>query len=184
MRGSKREIRRGVWELRVSIGRDATSGRYRTISRTVRGSAGAANEALRDLIAEQADVPDEGRKATVATLFDRWLEECERLDLSPTTIRNYRSQIDCRLRPELGALRLTSLTASEWLTLAQGAYTQAQTYLREGNLGAYQAEVDLMNHYIVEASSVLPATRGTTQTPTSPTTTTTVPGGASRKTTT
>jgi integrase len=111
MRGSKRELRRGVWELRVSIGKDAGSGKYRTISRTFRGSAGAANEALRDLIDEQAHVPEDGRKATVAALLDRWLEECERLDLSPTTTRSYRSQIDRRIRPELGALQLTALTA-------------------------------------------------------------------------
>jgi integrase len=112
MRGSKRELRRGVWELRVSIGRDSGTGKYRTVSRTFRGSAGEANDALRDLIDEQAGVPEDGRRATVGTLLDRWLEECERLDLSPTTIRSYRSQIDHRIQPELGSLRLTALSAA------------------------------------------------------------------------
>lgn len=111
MRGSKRELRRGVWELRVSIGRDAGTGKYGTISRTFRGSAGAANDALRDLIDEQAHVPEDGRKATVSALLDRWLEECERLDLSPTTLRSYRSQIDRRVRSEFGSLEVTALTA-------------------------------------------------------------------------
>jgi hypothetical protein len=77
----------------------------------VRGSAGAANDALRDLIDKQANVPEDGRKATVSSLLGRWLEECERLELSPTTIRSYRSQIDRRIRAELGSMQLTSLTA-------------------------------------------------------------------------
>lgn len=107
MRGSKREIRRGVWELRVSIGPDPRTGRYRKVSRIFRGLARAADDALRDLIDEQALISDDGRKVTVGRLLDRWIEECERLDLSPTTLRSYRSQIERRVRPELGRLQVT-----------------------------------------------------------------------------
>jgi hypothetical protein len=31
---------------------------------------------------------------TVSQLLDRWLKECERLDLAPTTVRSYRSQVN------------------------------------------------------------------------------------------
>ena len=44
-------------------------------------------------------------------LLDRWLIECERLDLSPTTMRTYRSQIETTIRPALGKVALTRLSA-------------------------------------------------------------------------
>ena len=48
---------------------------------------------------------------TVGQLLDRWLEECERLDLSPTTVRNYSSQVNGTIRPRLGKVKLHQLTA-------------------------------------------------------------------------
>jgi hypothetical protein len=44
-------------------------------------------------------------------LLDEWLAECERLDLSPTALRAYRSQIERTIRPALGKLLLTWLIA-------------------------------------------------------------------------
>ena len=52
----------------------------------------------------------DGLGATVNQLLDRWLEECERMDLSPTTMRTYRSQIERTIRPRLGKVPLTQLT--------------------------------------------------------------------------
>lgn len=43
--------------------------------------------------------------------MDRWLEESERLDLSPTTLRTYRAQIKHTIRPRLGKVKLNQLTA-------------------------------------------------------------------------
>ena len=40
-----------------------------------------------------------------------WFVECERLDLSPTTLRAYRSQVEQTIRPALGKIPLTRLTA-------------------------------------------------------------------------
>jgi hypothetical protein len=34
MRGSKRKLREGVWELRLTLGKDPVSGRYRRLSKT------------------------------------------------------------------------------------------------------------------------------------------------------
>ncbi|MFZ0173285.1 MAG: tyrosine-type recombinase/integrase, partial [Acidimicrobiales bacterium] len=113
MRGSKREIRKGVWELRVSIGKDPTTGKYRTISQTCHGGARAADDALRDLVDRQVPIRSDGLKVTVSQLLNRWLEECERLDLSPTTMRTYRAQIEQTIRPALGKVQLTRLTARD-----------------------------------------------------------------------
>ena len=86
------------------------TGRYGLISKTFHGTARAADSALRDLIDQQAPAV-EGVGATFGQLLDQWLEECERLDLSPTTLRTYRAQIKRTIRPRLGKVPLTTLTA-------------------------------------------------------------------------
>jgi hypothetical protein len=93
VRGTKRKRREGVWEVRAYLGRDPVSGKPRQVSKTVYGSAKSADEALRDLIDKQAPRSD-GMGASFGQLLDRWLIECERLDLSPTTMRTYRAQND------------------------------------------------------------------------------------------
>ena len=60
---------------------------------------------------QQAPGRADGVGATFGQLLDRWLEECERLDLSPTTLRNYRAQIKQTIRPRLGKVKLSQLTA-------------------------------------------------------------------------
>ena len=110
-RGSKRQIRDGVWELRVSLGNDAATGKLKQLSRTFHGGARAADAALRDLVDQHAQGRTDGIGVTVGQLLDRWLEECERLDLSPTTVRNYTSQVNGTIRPRLGKVKLHQLTA-------------------------------------------------------------------------
>ena len=48
---------------------------------------------------------------TVGDLLDRWLAHCESKGLSPTTMRVYRSNAETIVRPELGRVRLSKLTA-------------------------------------------------------------------------
>ncbi len=110
VRGTKRKRRDGVWEVRAYVGRDPLTGKPRQASRTVHGSAKAADEALRDLIEKQAPRAD-GMGASFGQLLDRWLIECERMDLSATTMRTYRSQIETTIRPALGKVALSRLSA-------------------------------------------------------------------------
>jgi integrase len=111
--GSKRQIRDGVWELRVSLGNDPVTGKLRQLSKTFHGGSRAADAALRDLIDQQAPGRADGVGATFGQLLDKWLVECERLDLSPTTIRTYKAQIKQTIRPRLGKVSLNRLTARQ-----------------------------------------------------------------------
>ncbi len=86
VRGSKRELRAGLWELRVSLGYDPETGKRHQVSKTFHGGARAADAALRDLVDQHAQGRTDGIGVTVGQLLDRWLEECERLDLSPMTV--------------------------------------------------------------------------------------------------
>lgn len=110
MQGSKRKLRTGVWELRVSLGKDPASGKYRQLSRTFHGSARAADDALRDLVEKHGEGRQDGFGATFGHLLDKWLEESERMDLSPTTLRTYRAQVEHTIRPRLGKVLLTRMT--------------------------------------------------------------------------
>jgi site-specific recombinase XerC len=80
------------------------------MSKTVYGGAKAADEVLRDLIGNRAPRTD-GMGVSFGQLLDQWLAECERLELSPTTLRAYRSQIEQTIRHALGQIPLTRLTA-------------------------------------------------------------------------
>jgi integrase len=48
---------------------------------------------------------------TVGDLLDRWLKHCDSIGRSPTTMRKYRSITETVVRPKIGHLRLTKLTA-------------------------------------------------------------------------
>jgi hypothetical protein len=110
MRGSKRELRARVWKLRVSLGYDPETGKRHQVSKTFHGGARATDAALRDLVDQYTQRRTDGIGVTVGQLLDRWLKECERLDLSPTTVRNYRSQVNGTIRPRLGKIKLHELT--------------------------------------------------------------------------
>lgn len=81
MRGSKRKLRDGVWEVRVYLGRDQ-AGQVKHLSRPAHGSAREADAVLHELIAKHADAEMDGLGMTLGQRLDRWLAECERLDQS------------------------------------------------------------------------------------------------------
>jgi len=147
VRGTKRKRREGVWEIRVYIGRDPVTGKPKQVSKTVHGGSRAADEALRDLIENQAPSRVDGVGATVSQLLDQWLQECERLDLSPTTMLTYRAQIKQTIRPRLGKLPLNRLT-SKHLDDLYGAMKAAG-----------QSPKTIRNHHAILSSALHQAVR-------------------------
>ena len=105
MRGSRRELRAGLWKPRVYLGGDSETGKGHQVSRTFHGGARAAAAALRDLVDRRTPGRTNGIGVTVGHLLDRSLAECERRDLSSTTIRDYRSQVNGTIRLRLGKLK-------------------------------------------------------------------------------
>jgi Phage integrase, N-terminal SAM-like domain len=101
-----------VYELRVSLGRDPATGKYRQKSLTVRGPRAEAERTLRRLVEEV----EAGRARTVdptltlGTLLDEWLAFTEALGRSPTTVERYRNVIQHQLKPALGDVPLGLLT--------------------------------------------------------------------------
>lgn len=112
MTGTIRQRSPGTWELRVSTGRDPLTGRYRTTTKTVRGTKTQAKAALGALVAEVARGKHTGTSATLGTLLDTWLEQISH-DRSPTTIDAYRGWIERDIRKRLGQTRITALEPSD-----------------------------------------------------------------------
>jgi integrase len=111
MAGSKRERQPGVWELRVSTGKDPVTGRYRTVSRIHHGTTSTADKALARLVTEVEDKLHGGTEGTVSHLMIKWLALSERNGRSPTTLRTYRSYLKANIGPALGKVELRRLTA-------------------------------------------------------------------------
>jgi len=117
--GSKTEIAPGVWKLRVYVGRRA-NGTPIQVSKTVhaperRPGAGSrlADRELAKLVAQASAGRPRPGKQTMGDLLDMWLEHCESVGRSPTTLRKYRQMAEAVVRPELGHLRLSKLTARQ-----------------------------------------------------------------------
>lgn len=121
MKGTKTEISPGVWRLRVYAGRRA-NGTPIQISKTVRApdknpkpGAGSrlADRELAKMVAKVAQGDTATGAKTVDELLNDWLAHCEALGRSPTTMREYKRLTEQTVRPEIGHLRLSKLSARD-----------------------------------------------------------------------
>ncbi len=118
MRGSKREVRPGVWRLRAYTGRRRPDGSPVLVTRTVyasdrRPGAGAriAERELAKLVTEVSEGKVSVGITTLADFLDDWLKHLELLGRSPTTMREYRRIVEKIVIPDLGTIKLSKLTA-------------------------------------------------------------------------
>ena len=99
------------WQLRVSVGRDPRTGRYKTKTRRFEGTYTQARAALRAFIDEIEDNHVQARTTyTLKAFCDHYLEQREqRREVAPMTLVRLRTQlrVACRL---LGEARLEELT--------------------------------------------------------------------------
>ena len=119
MNGTKTQVAPGVWRLRVFVGRNANGSPIQR-SKTIRAperkpGAGTrlADRELAKMITEASRGSSATGTETVGQLLDRFLEHAESLGRSPTTLREHRRTIETTLRPELGRIKLTKLTAAD-----------------------------------------------------------------------
>jgi integrase len=117
MKGTKTEVAPGVWRLRVFVGRNANGNpiqRSKTIHAPEHKPGAGTRLADREL-ARMITEASRGNAATgtetVGELLDRFLEHAASLGRSPTTLREYRRIAETVLRPELGRIKLSRLTA-------------------------------------------------------------------------
>ncbi|MFT7475778.1 MAG: integrase [Verrucomicrobiales bacterium] len=106
-----RQRSEGTWELTVSAGRDASTGSYRRVIRTVHASTKRdAKAALSELEVEVRSGRVGPEDVTLAELLERWMEHLQSKGRSQNTLYGYRCYIDREILPTLGATRLSKLT--------------------------------------------------------------------------
>jgi len=117
MNGTKTEVSPGVWRLRVYVGRNANGSPVQR-SKTLHAPERKAGAGIRLADRELAKMIVEATKGSAATgaetvgeLLDLFLDHASAQGRSPTTLREYRRIADTVLRPELGRIKLSKLTA-------------------------------------------------------------------------
>jgi integrase len=121
-----RELRPGVWELRVYAGR-LPDGKERYVSRTFRGTAREATKARAALLVEVESAKGSGATAgTFADLAERWFAH-GRPGWKTRTADSYRRHLDQVLIPALGAKYTDRIRPADldrlWASLADGTAT-------------------------------------------------------------
>lgn len=110
MTGHKKEIRPGVWKLRVSAGLDPITGRYRYISKTVTGGPRIADKALAHLVVE---VKQSYSTTSLEMLVNEFLRVSEASGIGLKTLDSYQTLTKNHVIPRLGSKRVESLTAQD-----------------------------------------------------------------------
>ena len=110
MAGTKRERSPGTWELTVTLGSDY-KGKKKRFYKTVRGTEA---EAEKELVLFYADclrgnfAP--GTEQTIEQIVQSYITDRPEGSLKANTLRGYQQDLDHRIAPYIGSLRLTKAT--------------------------------------------------------------------------
>src|SRR5450631_370957 len=107
-----------VWRLRISTPAGQVSRTFHATKDADRGGRTQARAALEefrtDLEAQKAaSEADDSPALTLADLLDEWMAHQKRQDLAPATLETYATHIRLRIKPRLGAIPLSDLTARD-----------------------------------------------------------------------
>ncbi len=112
MSGSLRQIRPGVWELRVRTGLDPLTGQYRQVSRTFHGLKKDAQVTLNQLAVEADQGNLANSNATFSQLAEQWLN-LAKPGLGHQTLRSYRGLLDNHILPAIGTWPLRQIQTAD-----------------------------------------------------------------------
>ncbi len=109
MTGHKKEVRPGVWKLRVSLGKDPVTGKYLYVSKTVEGGPRIADKALASLASSSREVHS---AVTVDGLLEEFLVACRGKRLESSTIQFYEGAAK-HASSAFGKTRIEALSARD-----------------------------------------------------------------------
>ncbi len=112
MRGHITQRAKGSWSIKVSIGKDNTTGKYKYQWFTVKGGKKNAEKRLSEIL-HQLDTGSYMKpgKTTLTEYLERWLADYARANLSPRGYDRYRDICQRCINPVIGNLPLTQLKA-------------------------------------------------------------------------
>ena len=99
------------WLVRVSLGRDQTTGKRRYLNRTIKGSLRSAQRYLNSRLEEREQAREfPGANLTLSQYLDRWLALAARPRLRAKSYHDYQALLARHIRPTLGERRMRTLT--------------------------------------------------------------------------
>ena len=110
MRGHIRKRAKDSYSVRISLGKDPVSGKYKFHWVTVKGTKKDAEKRLSEMLNQL----DNGTfmkpgKTTLGEYLERWLKDYAWSNLAPRTAEGYESIIRCHLIPAMGNISLAHL---------------------------------------------------------------------------
>lgn len=111
MRGSVRSRGDDNWQVRVSLGRDPSTGKYEYATKWVHGTKRDAQRAAAALVAEveRGSHRTQPGRHSVAELLDEWMAHIEAQGRAARTMARYRSAISANIKPHLGSLAVNKV---------------------------------------------------------------------------
>lgn len=110
MRGHIVQRSKGTYSIKVSLGKDAATGKYKSKWFTVEGSKKDAEKRLSEIL-HQLDTGTyiQPGKVKVSEYLNKWLADYAKPNLSPRTVEGYEYILTRHISPALGNLHLTQL---------------------------------------------------------------------------
>lgn len=111
MTGQRKEIRPGVWKLRVSAGKDPVTGKYIYVAKTVYGGPRLASQELAKLAVSAKN--ERGSGISLERLLAEFFDSCARSAMAAKTLFGYREIARNHIVPNLGGKSIDKLTARD-----------------------------------------------------------------------
>ena len=113
MRGHIVQRSKDTYSIKVSMGKDPASGKYKSQWFTVRGSKKDSEKRLSEIL-HQLDTGNYMKpgKTTVADYLTTWLQDYVKPNLSPRGYERYESIVRVHLVPAIGSIPLTQLRSN------------------------------------------------------------------------
>jgi integrase len=135
MAGTVLELGKSKYRLMVSGKYDGSGKRIRRSKTITAKSKREAEKELAKFVVEyeQGDVM-EGDNMTLREFSKRWIEEYARQNLSPITVKGYERELDNRINPALGNIKLGSLMPMHLIRFYNSLDTAKRLDGKEGKL--------------------------------------------------
>ncbi len=146
MRGTIVKRSENSYRIKVSLGKDQTTGKYKAYYETVRGTKADSQRRLRELLTQLDNgIFIKPAKETLADYLNRWLEDYAKPNCSPRTFESYDMIVKLHLIPHFGSIPLLSLQPQH----IQKYYAKALDSGRRDGKGGLSASTVRKHHRVL-----------------------------------
>ena len=146
MRGTIIKRSENSYRIKVSLGKDLTSGKYKAYFETVKGTKADSQRRLRELLTQlDKGIFIKPTKETLADYLNSWLKDYAKPNCAPRTFESYDMIVKLHLIPALGSIPLLSLQPQD----IQKYYAKALDSGRRDGRGGLSALTVRKHHRVL-----------------------------------